>query len=71
MTLAVYDVNGRLVRNLLVGVAAPAAQAFLSGQHEVTWDGCDNTGRAVASGVYLARLTAPQGVVTRKMVLLR
>ena len=71
MTLAVYDVNGRLVRNLLVGFAAPAAQAFLPGQHEVVWDGKDDNGRAVASGVYLARLTAPQGVVTRRMVLLR
>jgi len=29
------------------------------------------TGRAVASGVYVARLTAPQGVLTRRMVLLR
>ena len=54
----------RLVRTLV-------GRTFLSGQHKVTWDGCDNTGRAVASGVYLARLTAPQGVVTRKMVLLR
>jgi len=71
VTLAVYDVNGRLVRNLLVGFAAPAAQAFLSGHHEVVWDGCDDNGRAVASGVYLARLTASQGVVTRRMVLAR
>ena len=71
MTLAVYDVNGRLVRNLLVGFAAPAAQAFPPGHHEVVWDGYDAMGRAVASGVYVYRLTAPQGVVTKRMVLLR
>jgi len=64
VTLAVYDVNGRLVRNL-------AAGRFEAGRHEVVWDGKDDNGREVASGVYLARLTAPQGVVTRKMMLLR
>ncbi|HOS65802.1 MAG TPA: FlgD immunoglobulin-like domain containing protein [Candidatus Latescibacteria bacterium] len=64
VTLAVYDVNGRLVRSL-------AAGRFEAGRHEVVWDGCDSNGRAVGSGVYLARLTASQGVVTRRMVLLR
>jgi len=64
VTLAVYDVNGRLVRALV-------GQAFLPGQHEVVWDGRDGDGREVASGVYMARLTAPQGVLTRRMVLLR
>ncbi|HOT37178.1 MAG TPA: FlgD immunoglobulin-like domain containing protein [Candidatus Latescibacteria bacterium] len=71
VTLAVYDINGRLVRNLLVGLAASAARTFPAGQHSVTWDGCDNHGRAVASGVYLVRLTAPEGVLTGRMVLLR
>ncbi|HQI75815.1 MAG TPA: FlgD immunoglobulin-like domain containing protein, partial [Candidatus Latescibacteria bacterium] len=64
VTLAVYDVNGRLVRNL-------AGRIFLSGQHDVVWDGCDNNGRAVASGVYLVRLTAREGVLTRRVTLLR
>jgi len=44
---------------------------FEAGRHEVSWDSRDSNGRAVASGVYLARLTASQGVVTRKMTLLR
>ena len=70
VTLVVYDINGRLVRTL-VGLAASAAQAFLPGQHEVVWDGKDVMGRAVASGVYVYRLTAPQGVVTKRMVLVR
>jgi len=64
VTLAVYDVNGRLVRNL-------AASRLEAGQHEVVWDGRDSNGREVASGVYMARLTAPQGVLTRRMVLVR
>jgi len=70
VTLVVYDINGRLVRTL-VGLAASAAQAFLPGHHEVVWDGKDVMGRAVASGVYVYRLTAPQGVVTKMMVLVR
>jgi len=70
VTLAVYDINGRLVRTL-VGFAASAAQAFPPGHHEVVWDGRDNNGREVASGVYVYRLTAKQGVVTRRMVLAR
>ncbi|HNZ39874.1 MAG TPA: FlgD immunoglobulin-like domain containing protein, partial [Candidatus Latescibacteria bacterium] len=64
VTLAVYDVNGRLVRTLV-------GRTFLSGHHEVVWDGCDDTGRAVASGVYVCRLTAAQGVLTKRMVLVR
>ena len=64
VTLAVYDINGRLVRTLV-------GQAFLPGHHEVVWDGKDAMGRAVASGVYVYRLTAPQGVVTKRMTLLR
>ncbi len=64
VTLAVYDVNGRQVRNLV-------GRTFLSGHHEAVWDGCDNNGRAVASGVYLVRLTVREGVLTRRVTLLR
>jgi len=62
--LAVYDVNGRLVRTLV-------GRTFLSGHHEVVWDGCDDNGRAVASGVYVYRLTTDQGQIVRRMVLAR
>ncbi|OQB43031.1 MAG: flagellar basal body rod modification protein [Candidatus Latescibacteria bacterium ADurb.Bin168] len=62
--LAVYDVNGRLVRTLIDGQVA-------AGSHEVLWDGSDGNGRAVASGVYVYRLTAKQDVVTRRMTLVR
>ncbi len=62
--LAVYDVNGRLVRNL-------ADANFEAGTHSIAWDGCDGNGRAAASGVYLVRLTARDGVLTRRMTLVR
>ncbi len=62
--LKVYDASGRLVRTL-VGERREA------GRHEEVWDGKDDGGRAVASGVYFYRLTAGRFTSTRKMVLFR
>ncbi|MFN2372084.1 MAG: S8 family serine peptidase, partial [Candidatus Krumholzibacteriia bacterium] len=62
--LAIYDVRGMLVRRLLVGELA-------AGTHTVAWDGRDRAGRAVASGVYLARLEAAGTVQERKLTLIR
>lgn len=63
LTLRVFDLRGRLVRTLWQGSLAP-------GQHPISWDGRDETGRPVAKGVYLARLTpASPGWETRKLML--
>jgi hypothetical protein len=51
--LQVVDLRGRVVRHLLQGATVPASG-------EVTWDGTDQRGRPVGSGVYLVRLQAPQ-----------
>jgi hypothetical protein len=40
-------------------------------RYGVTWDGCDDTGRSVASGVYLYQLEAPGYLESKKMVLLK
>ncbi len=42
-----------------------------AGRHEVMWNGKDNKGKSVSSGVYLYRLQAGDYSVTRKMVILR
>lgn len=52
--LAIYDVSGRLVRILADG-ELPAGRAHVS------WDGRDDEGRSLASGVYFARLTGRAG----------
>ena len=42
-----------------------------AGYHRLSWDGRDDAGRPLASGVYLYRLVTTEGVLTRKLVLLR
>ncbi len=71
VTLRIYDELGREVRGLVEGVKS-------AGYHAVTWDGKNDGGRALPSGVYFYRLEARPlpgngGVYsqTRKMVLLR
>ena len=42
-----------------------------AGYHRLRWNGCDDAGRPVASGMYLYRLVTADGVLTRKLILLR
>jgi len=62
--LAVYDVRGRLVRQLVDG-EQPA------GATEIEWDGRDASGRRVAAGVYFFRLRAAGLRHVRPVVLTR
>ncbi len=62
--LEIYDVSGRLVRTLVDGEIA-------AGTHEATWDGTDNVGHNVSSGVYFYRVLAAGKTENRKMLLLR
>ena len=64
--LDVINLAGQRVATLVNGVREAA-------MHSVSWDGRDDDGRELASGVYLSRLRtgAGQPVATRKLVLLR
>lgn len=62
--LGIYDLLGRQVK-ALVDVEQAA------GYYEVKWDGRDDLGREVATGIYLYRIEAGRFVRSRKMVLLR
>jgi flagellar hook assembly protein FlgD len=62
--LRIYDGSGKLIRTL-VDRHLPATN------HEVTWDGRDDGGAAVASGVYFYRLVADGQRATKKMTFLK
>ena len=59
--LDVIDLQGRAVRTL--ASRSPTA----AGRHEVSWDGRDDAGLALAAGVYFVRLTTPLGAHTRRV----
>jgi hypothetical protein len=62
--LAIYDVHGRQVRKLVDSVQE-------AGEQRVVWDGRDEQGSPVGSGIYVVRLEASRAVLSRKMSLLR
>jgi len=62
--LSVYDILGREVRRLVDGEQVP-------GSYTVVWDGRDELGHEVGSGIYLYRLRAGGFADTRKMMLIR
>ncbi len=64
ISLAVFDVSGRLVRTLHEG-PLPA------GDHLVAWEGTDDAGHRVANGLYYCRLQADQAARERSVILLR
>jgi flagellar hook assembly protein FlgD len=62
--LAIFDLRGRLIRALAAG---PQSR----GRYEATWNGCDNTGRAMATGTYFCRLKTDQVSQIKKLTLAR
>ncbi|MDZ7262460.1 MAG: T9SS type A sorting domain-containing protein [candidate division KSB1 bacterium] len=64
VTLKVYNLMGQEVRTLVQQVQPP-------GSYRVTWNGRDNAGRLVPSGVYLYRLQVGEQVQVRRMLLLK
>ena len=64
VSLVIYDVRGARVRTLVRGEKA-------SGRYAVDWDGRNDDGTPVSSGVYFYRMTAGGFADTRRMVLLK
>jgi M6 family metalloprotease-like protein len=62
--IAIFDVNGRKVRTLV-------GEAKMQGNHKAVWNGKNDRGVSVASGVYFYRLTAGNFTQIKKMILLR
>ena len=64
VSLVIYNVLGQQVKTL---VDMPHS----AGRYEVTWDGRDNAGSIVGSGIYFYRLRAGDGGLVKKMLLLK
>jgi flagellar hook assembly protein FlgD len=62
--LAIHDVSGRQVRTLMEGT-------LTAGRHTQIWDGTDDHGRAVAAGMYFARLAAGREHASTSIIVLR
>jgi len=62
--LVVYDLAGRRVKTLV-------SEHVRAGEHQAIWNGQDESGRRVASGVYLYRIDASGFRETKRMVLLK
>jgi hypothetical protein len=62
--LRVFDVTGRLVRVFDL-------QRLIPGEHVLTWDGGDDDGRPLATGVYVARLDSVDAADAMRIVLVR
>ncbi|MFH1834059.1 MAG: FlgD immunoglobulin-like domain containing protein [bacterium] len=61
--LVIYSVNGRLIRRLV-------KESREAGRHTASWDGRDDAGEKVGSGIYFYQLIAPGVDESRRMILL-
>jgi len=64
VTLRVYNHKGQMVRSLFSGLQN-------TGTHSMVFDGKDEAGKALSSGVYFYRLISGNQIQTRKMILLK
>ncbi len=62
--ISLYSVDGRRVRTLARGFRE-------AGEYRMAWDGCDDTGRALAPGAYFIRMVTPGAQFTRKLTFLK
>ncbi|MDI6807636.1 MAG: S8 family serine peptidase [Candidatus Eisenbacteria bacterium] len=64
VSVRIFDVRGKLVKTLFQGTKEP-------GFHSFDWNGRNEFGQSVSSGIYFCRFSAGANVMTRKMMLLR
>ena len=69
VTLTIYDMNGQLVRRLAMG--HQAAGMYQSRSRAAYWDGRNQLGESVASGLYFYTLTTGEFTATQRMVILK
>ncbi|MFQ6039720.1 MAG: FlgD immunoglobulin-like domain containing protein, partial [Candidatus Poribacteria bacterium] len=69
VTIRIYDARGRLVRRLELG--QKTAGAYLTKETAAYWDGRNELGESMASGLYFYRLNAGEFTATRRMFVVK
>ena len=69
VTLTIYDINGNVVWHLALG--HQSASMYRTRSRAAYWDGRNQLGEPVASGLYFYTLTADEFTATRKMLILK
>ena len=64
VNIEIYDLLGQRVKTLVDGYQS-------AGNHTVIWNGCDDYGKTVSSGIYFYKMKAGDFVETKKMSLMR
>jgi len=64
VSLKIFDINGQLVRDL-------CEKEFESGYHRIPWNGTNDRGALMPSGVYFCKITSDNYCEIKKMVLIR
>ena len=65
--LAIYNLKGQKVKQLV----SNSAGQLSAGQHSVVWNGKDDNGKSVSSGIYFYKLKTGNYEQTRKMILIK
>ena len=64
VSIDIYNIKGQLVRSL-------SSNQKSAGRHEINWDAKDVSGRDVAPGIYIYKMSGPEGKESRKMLLIK
>ncbi len=64
VSVSIFDVGGRLIKSLHSG-------ALYAGSHSLIWDGTNESGTIVSSGIYFCRLNTSEGSFSNRMVFLK
>jgi len=64
VAIDIYDIKGRLVKNLVNDVKS-------AGSHKETWTGINNAGQEVGSGIYFYKMKTNTTSATKKMILMK
>jgi hypothetical protein len=64
VSIQIFNQKGQIVRNLL-------AETRPAGEHSVVWNGTDDSGQSLSSGIYYFRMQSGKYSSTRKMILMK